>query len=72
MNLEYQTSKLNINIHKKLGYFDGFKRRAKTLSSAQENQEEDIACYLWPGLRDGGGRVIRTGEVLCVVQENNE
>lgn len=72
MNLEYQTSKLNINIHKKLGYVDGFKRRAKTLSSSQENQEEDIACYLWPGLRDGGGSVIRTGEVLCSILEDDK
>lgn len=71
MNLEYQTLKLDISIHKKLGYHDRFKERYKSLPSAQENQE-DIACYLWPGLQDGGGRVIRAGEVLCVVPEGEK
>ena len=69
MNLEYQTLKLNINIHRKLAYHHSFKGQEKSLPSTQENQEEDIACYLWPGLQDGGGRVIRAGEVLCVIPE---
>ena len=68
MNLEYQTLKLNSNIHKKLGYHASFKGREK--SPRQENQEEEIACYIWPGLQDGGGRVIKVGEVLCVIQED--
>ncbi|CAH3030762.1 unnamed protein product [Porites evermanni] len=71
MNLEYQTLKLDINIHKKLGYHNRFKGREKSRPSAQENQE-DIACYLWPGLQDGGGRVIRAGEVLCVIPEEEK
>ena len=29
---------------------------------------DEIACYLWPVLLDGGGRVIRPGEVLCKVE----
>ena len=70
MNLEYQTFKLNSNIHKKLGYHNSFKGQEKSLPSTQGNQEEDIACYIWPGLQDGGGRVIRAGEVLCVIQED--
>lgn len=72
MNLEYQTLKLNSNIHKKLGYHASFKGREKSLPSRQENQEEEIACYIWPGLQDGGGRVIKVGEVLCVIQEDEK
>ena len=72
MNLEYQTLKLNINIHRKLGYHQSFKGREKSPPSTQENQEEDIACYLWPGFQDGGGRVIRAGEVLCVIKEEKK
>lgn len=66
MNLEYQTLKFNTNIHQKSSGWRSFKGRA------QENQEEDIACYLWPGLQDGEGRVIRTGEVVCVIQEKEK
>lgn len=72
MNLEYQTLKLDSNIHKKLGYHTSFKEREKSLPSRQENQEEEIACYIWPGLQDGGGRVIKVGEVLCVIQEDEK
>lgn len=72
MKLEYQTFKFNTSVHTKMGYYDGFKRPAKTVSPAQETQEEDIACYLWPSLRDGGGRVIKAGEVLCVIQEEDK
>lgn len=31
---------------------------------------EDIACYLWPALLEGGGRVILPGEVLCKLQSD--
>jgi len=72
MSLEYQTLKLNSNIHKKLGYHTNFKGREKSLLSRQENQEEEIACYIWPGLQDGGGRVMKVGEVLCVIQEDEK
>ena len=72
MVLEYKSSKFNKDIHKKLGYRDSFKLPAKMHSSVQQNQEEDIVCYLWPGLKDGGGRLIRPGEVLCRIKEHEE
>jgi len=29
------------------------------------SSSEEILCYLWPGLLDGGGRLILQGQVLC-------
>lgn len=72
MKLEYQTLKFNKIIHTNKGYYDGFKRRKKTVSPVQETQEENIAYYLWPALRDGGGRVIKAGEVVCNSQEEDK
>ena len=72
MKLEYQTFKFNKIIHTNKGYYDGFKSRAKTVSPVQETREENIAYYLWPALRDGGGRVIKAGEVVCVIQEEEK
>ena len=40
--------------------------RPKTEGQASD-KELEIACYLWPGLLDGGGKLIRAGEVLCKV-----
>lgn len=42
-------------------------RRSEMQPEDEQYQGEDnsIACYLWPGLLDGGGRLIRAGEVLC-------
>lgn len=68
MELEYQTLKFNTIIHTDRRYRDGYKMREKTVSPPQETQEEDIACYLWPALRDGGGRIIKGGEVVCFIQ----
>lgn len=31
---------------------------------------ENIACYLWPALLEGGGRIIFPGEVLCKYESN--
>ena len=72
MRLEYQTAKFNTIIHTKRGYYDDFNGQVKTVSPAQETQEENIALYLWPALRDGGGRVIKAGEVVCVIQEEDK
>ena len=69
MELEYQTLKFNTIIHTDRRYYDGYKMREKTVSPPQETQKEDIACYLWPALRDGGGRIIKGGEVVCFIQE---
>ena len=66
MQLEYQSSILR-DIHKKMGYH----RSPQMLSGRQpgnepsQAEEISIAYYLWPGLFDAGGRLIRAGEVLC-------
>lgn len=62
MKLEYQCPKLNKDVHRKIGYNGNIK-----VLTPHQNQDEEIACYLWPGLLDGGGRRIRPGEVLCKV-----
>lgn len=63
MRLEFHSSKFNKDIHKNIGYLE------KVNSRTSSNYEE-IACYLWPGLQDGGGRLIRAGEVICKVQKS--
>ena len=65
MKLEFHCSKFNKDIHKNMGYHDSLKVRSKS----NQDQDEEIACYLWPGLQDGGGRRIRAGEVICKVKE---
>ena len=40
-----------------------------TDNGSAQSQGEEIACYLWPGLLDGGGRLIRAGEVLCKIKK---
>ena len=71
MKLEYQSSKFNKDIHKMITYHGSSKVRPRTSDrlSAQQDQSLEIACYLWPGLVDGGGRQIRAGEVLCRFKE---
>lgn len=69
MKLEFHSSKLNKDIHKNLGYHNSFKRHPRKNRPAHQDQDEEIACYLWPGLQDGRGRLIRPGEVICKVEE---
>lgn len=72
MQLEYQSSTLK-DIHKNLGYHSSphmCLRRPTTEGQASDKQQE-IACYLWPALLDGGGKLIRAGEVLCKVNVEN-
>ena len=40
----------------------------KETGPSSQDQVEEIACYLWPGLLDVGGRLIRAGEVLCKIK----
>ena len=68
MQLEYQSTTLK-DIHKNLGYHSSphmYLRLPKTEGQASD-KELGIACYLWPGLLDGGGKLIHAGEVLCKV-----
>ena len=69
MKLEFHSSRLNKDVHKKMGYYGSVERRTRNSQPAHHFQGEEIACYLWPGLQDGGGRLIRAGEVVCKVEE---
>jgi len=64
LTIEYQSLYVQ-KIHKKIGYHSSSYMRASGKSSTRQNSGEEIACYLWPGLLDGSGRLIRAGQVLC-------
>ena len=69
MKLEFHSSRFSKDIHKITGYHGSVERRATNSQPAHQDQGEEIACYLWPGLLDGGGRLIRAGEIICKVEE---
>ena len=71
LEIEYQSSYLRQTLHKKLGYHSSPYMRKREKGSPDQVLEEEIACYLWPGLFDGGGRLIRAGEVLCRMKDAN-
>ena len=68
MQIEYNSVNLK-NIHKKIGYHSSPDMCTTDNRSSAQSQGEEIACYLWPGLLDGGGRLIRAGEVLCKIKK---
>lgn len=69
MQLEYQSSTLKY-IHRNLGYHSSPEMCSRRPTNGQASDEPlEIACYLWPALLDGGGKLIRAGEVLCKVNE---
>jgi len=71
MQLEYHSSTLK-HIHKSLGYHSSPDMCSRRPTNGQASDEElEIACYLWPALLDGGGKLIRAGEVLCKVNVEN-
>ncbi|CAH3153949.1 unnamed protein product, partial [Pocillopora meandrina] len=67
MQLEYRCTTLK-NFHRKVGYHSSPEMCSRPPPSGQGAAGDEIACYLWPALLDGGGRVIRPGEVLCKVE----
>jgi len=67
MKIEYRALHLEDGTHKKVGYHSSPYMQAKV--PAGQVSGEEIACYLWPGLFDGGGRLIRAGEVLCKMKK---
>ena len=71
LRLEYQSLYLQ-QCHKKMGYHMSPEVRTLVKGTPDQHQEEEIACYLWPGLFDGEGRCIRKGEVLCKIKRNTE
>ena len=71
LTLEYHSSHLQ-RYHKNVGYHMSPEVRTLVKGTPDQHQEEEIACYLWPGLFDGEGRCIRKGEVLCKIKGNTE
>ena len=71
LRLEYQSLYLQ-QCHKKMGYHISPEVRTLVKGTPDQHQEEEIACYLWPGLFDGDGRCIQKGEVLCKIKGNTE
>lgn len=70
MQIEYKSLYLQ-NIHTKIGYHSSPDMLTKETGPSGEDQTEKIACYLRPGLLDGGGRVIRAAEVLCKIKDKH-
>jgi len=68
MQMEHNSLFLQ-NIHTKIGYHNSPDMLTKETGRFGQYQGEEIACYLWPGLLDGGGRLIRAGEVLCKIKD---
>lgn len=67
MQIEYKSLYFQTDIHTKIGYHISPDMCTRENGSSVQSQGEEIACYLWPGLQDGGGRIIRAGEVLCKI-----
>lgn len=67
MQLEYKSTSLK-NFHKKVGYHSSPEMCSRPPPNEQASVADEIACYLWPALLDGGGRIIQAGEVLCKVE----
>ena len=63
MQLEYKCTTLK-NFHRMVGYHSGSEMYSMPPPNGQGAADYEVACYLWPALLDGGGRVIRHGEVL--------
>ena len=71
MKIEYHSSIVNDN-HKIFGYHSSPEMCSNRPSNDQTLGEElEIACYIWPTLLDGGGKLIRAGEVLCKVMNDD-
>ena len=62
MTLEYQSKYLESDFHTVVTHPSS---HAMYNNTAFEKQE--IALYIWPGLCDGRGIVIRRGDVICKV-----
>ena len=69
LKLEFHSSKFDKLIHMNRGYHSSYQGSRKPHRSAGEEQEEEIECYLWPGLQDGGGRKIHEARVICKIKE---
>ena len=61
LRLEYHSPRFDHRIHKK----EEYQNKTEKNPVAEDSSGEQILCYLWPGLLDGGGRLILQGQVLC-------
>ena len=64
LRLEYHSPRFDRHIHKKTAYQNSTEENPGN----EESSGEEVLCYLWPGLLDGGGRLILQGQVLCKMQ----
>ena len=64
MKIEYQSEYLG-DVHNDIGYHSSPAMRSREKLSPVEDTRVEIACYLWPGLFDGRGRIVHKGKVLC-------
>lgn len=62
MTLEYQSKYLERDSHTVVTH-----RSSPAMYNNTAFEKQEIALYVWPGLRDGRGTVIRRGEVICKV-----
>jgi len=60
LQLEYKSLKFDKAVHK----LARFQCNTDDQRLGGETPTEDIACYLWPALIEGGGRIIFPGEVF--------
>ena len=65
LQLEYKSLKFDKAVHKLTRFQSNSDNRR-----FGEVLSEDIACYLWPALIEGGGRIIFPGEVLCKLESD--
>ena len=64
LRLEYHSPRFDRHIHKKTACQDTTEKNPGN----EERLGQEIFCYLWPGLFDGGDRLILQGQVLCKMQ----
>ncbi|XP_015748126.1 PREDICTED: uncharacterized protein LOC107327921 [Acropora digitifera] len=62
MTLEYQSKYLESDLHTVVTH-----RSSHAMYNSTAFEKQEIALYIWPGLRDGRGTVIRRGDVICKV-----
>ena len=70
LQLEYKCLKFDKALHK-LARFQcnaDDQRFDQSFNVLAPGEGEDIVCYLWPALLEGGGRIIFPGEVFCKLE----
>ena len=69
LEIEFDTDKkYDGKLHKSRGYHPTMVAQPRPQHGSSINQEEDIACYLWPMLHDGQ-KVLNKGVVLLKLKD---